>query len=140
MLTGVVPPVRLRNAESSDAGLKTLVADGYQYFALGMGRLPADEANEFVAPVALRVEVVGEEEGVPELAGEAQGPLAEATDGTSATGPVGRRPGERLLRGPGDRCCGGCWAARPVLVVVGARSARPALAGVGSRPWLSSTT
>ncbi len=120
LLTGVVPPVRVRNAESSDAGLKTLVADGYQYFALGMGRLPGEEANEFVAPVALRVEVVGTEEGVPELAGQERGPLAEEPDG------AGDGTGGDEAGGPGSSDAGGpvlWWALGGAAVLVAAAAA-----------------
>lgn len=74
VLTSAVPPVRLRNIESPHPQLTTVIHDGYQYFAIQMQGATAPEVRHFAVPTVMRVEVVGEPEGVPEYAGEVEGP------------------------------------------------------------------
>lgn len=82
LLTSVVPPIRVRNGESTTPQLQTVVQDGYQYFVLGMGRR-SGEGGEFAAPVRLAAETVGEMTGEPEYAGEVEGPTTGDEDASA---------------------------------------------------------
>lgn len=77
VVTAVVPPLRLANAGSHQGVLRGATRGGDQYFVLGMGALDAD--TDFAAPVAIRAELVGEPEGIPEYADEVDDPGLSAT-------------------------------------------------------------
>ncbi|WP_101524002.1 vWA domain-containing protein [Nocardioides houyundeii] len=91
LLTAVVPPIRVRNVESPQPGVRTLIQDGYQYFALGMARAVSAQDAQFAAPVTISAELVGEVEGEPEYAGDVAGPgdegAAAAEDGGTSETP-----------------------------------------------------
>lgn len=86
VVTAVVPPLRLANAGSSKGALRGATRGGDQYFVLGMGALDAD--TDFAAPVAIRAELVGEPDGVPEYADEVDGlGLSSTTTPTESPSP-----------------------------------------------------
>lgn len=120
-VTAVVPPVRVRNVESSSSDLAANGHDGHVYAVLGMGLLDNDRPDDFAAPVTLRAEVVGEPEGAPEYAGEvAGGPSAgasgSASSTTEATAPAGEASdGDARAAADEDAGVGGV----PLLAVVG---------------------